>query len=361
MRAAVGGGWPPRAEARAFEAALTCQLVNPLNDEGDPRVEPPRAAASLVIHGFFRGQSFEFRTKLDLHRAADIVVDHPPRLESAGVALQTEAPVRSRLGTVQGAIAFVVDASGSMGPPEGQPADANTKYAIAVKTLERVLRELPAGLIVSVYQFGAARPNHAKVSPEQTIETVFGPARWDPSSAAALGDKLRAAEPWDESPIIRTILRARDDLLALGDIGFRSIVVVTDGDDNRFAQDQLLNPDGKSIPEFLSWWTFRDGKIQLNVVGFRLHRSGDRSEAEGAIPGDLKLPLPGRFYYAEDLDRLEINLTTMMKQEMTFKVRRRAVGSSGRTVTEHFENTHRTPGRRLRAVSGSLAAWGLQS
>ncbi len=184
----------------ARPTAMTCQLLNPLNGEGDPRSEPVRAATSLVIHGFFRGQTFEFRTKLDLHRAADIVIDHPPRLETAGVALQTEAPVRSRLGTAQGAVAFVVDASGSMGPPEGKAADENTKYAVALKALERAFGELPAGLIVSVYQFGAARPNHAKVEPEQTIETVFGPApgppraprpSWKNSERPSLGTNRR--------------------------------------------------------------------------------------------------------------------------------------------------------------------------
>ena len=132
-------------EIVARPTALTCQLLNPLNGEGDPRSEPARAAASLMIQGFFRGQTFEFRTKLDLHRAADIVVDHPPRLEMAGVALQTEAPVRSRLGTAQGAVAFVVDASGSMGPPEGKAADEKTNYAVALKAAGASVRRVAAG------------------------------------------------------------------------------------------------------------------------------------------------------------------------------------------------------------------------
>ena len=140
-------------------------------------------------------------------------------------------------------------------------------------------------------------------------------------------EKLRAAEPWDESPIMRTILRARDDLLALGDVGFKSIVVVTDGDDNRFANDQLLNPKGKSIPEFLSE-AFRDGKVQLNVVGFRAPNEATAAKLKEQFQAIAKLPVPGRFYYVEEFDRLELNLTTMMRQEMTYRVRNEAPATS---------------------------------
>ena len=298
---------------------LTCQFLNPRGGEGDPATDPAVLRPRVAVHGFFRGQRFGSETQVELHRAADVVVTHRPRPESAGLAVRTEAPVRTRYGTAQGAIAFVLDASGSMGPPEGQPADASTKYVVASKALERVLRELPAGLIVSVYLFGAARPNYAAVAAEETIDTVYGPARWNPAQAADIARRVDAATPWDESPIVRTIVKARNDLNALGEIGFKSIVVVTDGDDNRFEKDKVLNPQGQSIPAFLSE-TFKEGKVQVNVVGFRAPDPATEAKMKAQFKSIETLPIPGKFYYLDDLQSLGINLQVVTRQELTYRL-----------------------------------------
>lgn len=326
IRRDAGGG--PGAEAD-----LLCGLEDPSGNEGDPAASPPRATPELKVHGLFRGQRFDFDTRIEQLRAADVVAARRPRPEAGWVSVRTEEPVRTRFGLAQGAIAFVLDASGSMGPPEGQPADDSTKFAVATRALERVLRELPDGLIVSVYSFGAARPNHPVIPPEQTIDTVFGPARWGHDRVGEVIGKLRAAEPWYESPIVRTILRARNDLAALGDVGFKSIVVLTDGDDNRFDRDALLNPTAKPIPAFLAD-AFRDGTVQLNVVGFRAPDPATEAKLREQFKAIATLPLPGRFYYVDDLSRLDVDLRVVMKQDLRYRLSREGL-EARRPVADH--------------------------
>jgi len=125
--------------------------------------------------------------------------------------------------------------------------------------------------------------------------------------------------PWSESPIVRTILAARDDLLSINAPGFKSIVVVTDGDDNRFAEDRIKNPQGKDVPTALKE-SFRDTEIQLNVVGFRPGSTAEMNRMDSQYGVISQLPVPGRFYYVDDAAEIVSNIRSALHRELTFRI-----------------------------------------
>ncbi|MCA1685953.1 MAG: hypothetical protein LC745_08210, partial [Planctomycetia bacterium] len=324
----IGPGATPRLPAR---------LEDPAGDAPARDGHSPREATSTA-HGLFRGQRFDLTTRIDLHRTPETVAAGQPRPTSARVSVRAEDTVFDRSGLSRGAVAVVLDASGSMGPPEGQPFDSRTRYATATRALEQVLRDMPAGTTVSLYVFGEAAPGDAQVPAEQTIRTARPPTRWDPSQLAPLMAEISypRVRPSNGSPIVRTMLRARDDLLRLTDVGLKTIVVVTDGNDTEFETDPLRGPEGKDVATFLKE-SFKDTGIQVNVVAIPqttaplLKKLKDQFDVIGS------LDVPGRFYDANRPLDLVTTLRTVFRQELTYRVvredRRPLTGISALDVT----------------------------
>jgi hypothetical protein len=315
-------------------------MVMTVGDEGEPKLDcrleyqppeapgpgqasppPPRSSSRFAVHGLFRGQRFEHVTRIDLFPRPEQIASHHPLSSLPRVAVRADEGLFKRFGNGTGVVAFVLDASGSMGPPRGEPFTERTRYALATHAMEQVLRELPAGTIVGLYSFGAAPADRRDVPAEETIRTVQPLTRWDPSMTDDLMRRIRYPSilPWSESPIVRTILTARDDLISIGASGFKSIVVITDGDDNRFAEDRIKNPEGKDVPTALRE-AFRDTEIQLNIVGFRSTDAQEMERMNSQFQVISQLPVPGRFYYAEDAVQIVSNIRSVLRRELTYRV-----------------------------------------
>jgi hypothetical protein len=324
----IGPGVSPR---------LPCRLEDPAQAGADPG-GLPHSEATSTASGLFRGQRFDLTTRIDLHRTPKTVAAGQPRPPSGRVAVRAEDPVFERSGVSRGAVAVVLDASGSMGPPRGQSFSETTRYAVATRALEQVLRDMPAGTTVSLYLFGAATPNHEDIAAEQTIRTVRPPTRWDPSQLGPLMAEIRypRVEPWNDSPIVRTMIRARDDLLRLTDSGLKTLVVITDGDDNRFESDPLRGGGGKDIAAFLRE-SFKDTGIQINMITVPLTDPALVQKLQTQFRVIEELPVAGRFYDADRPVDLVTSLRTVFRQELTYRVvgedRRPIPGISARDVT----------------------------
>ena len=173
-----------------------------------PRVEH----STCGMRGLFRGQRFAVETAIDLHLLPEQVVGRHPVPPGASLSVRAQDGVLDRLGTSSGAIAIVLDCSGSMGPAAGQAWGPTTKYREATQALRQVLQGLTKGTVVSVWVFGQAVGFEKTVKDaERTINRIQEPIAWDPGDPGQLKrlmDRVEypALEPWNESPIVRTML-----------------------------------------------------------------------------------------------------------------------------------------------------------
>src|SRR5262249_11202273 len=126
--------------------------------------------------------------------------------------------------------------------------------------------------LISVWTFGQAMGD-AKTAEkaEDTIFNLVPPTVWNPLNTRqrdAVVDRLLVLptlEPWNESPIARTMLQAREDLRKVN--GYKAILMITDGGDNRFERDKELKARYGSFAGFLKS-EFEKSDIALHLVGF---------------------------------------------------------------------------------------------
>src|SRR5439155_9153914 len=183
--------------------------------ERDPPAGPSAERSAVTWRALYRGRRLSQETAVHLHPVAEAILGTAPRPEGAGVAVRAEANLIERYGVAQGALAVVVDCSGSMGPPEGKAMTESTRYRQVTRALRTVLARVPRGTNVSVWVFGQAVGGEKAVGvAERTIERIQSPIRWDRSKAQldAVMRKLEVLEPWNESPIVRAMFAAKADL-----------------------------------------------------------------------------------------------------------------------------------------------------
>jgi hypothetical protein len=334
--------------------SLICQLTSKTLEDAElhPPSQPKVVKTQLAIYGRFRGQRIECVVPIQLHLAPDVtrISCAPPR--TASVAVRADEQLHQAYGEGNGSIAIVLDCTGSMGPPADEPFSSTTKYAEATTALGRVLRRLPHGTTVSLWVFGqAVGPEKTTSKPENTIRQILSPVTWDQTNPAQLSDLLSgisypALEPWNESPIVRAILAAKKDLEGAG--GFKSIVVLTDGIDNRVAEDREVNPDGKDVPTLLRD-AFQNSGIELNIVGFRM--SG-QDEMQGWQQFHVVHSLfpPGTFCTVSESESLAESLDNALRQRLRFWVEKpdlqnvQGMSASGLEVSRNGENNQWYPG-----------------
>ena len=314
--------WPWKASQKTNP--LICDLESKSLREAEvhPPKEPTVAETNLTLHGRFRGQQINGLVPIRLHLAPDITRAGygPPKM--ASVAVRADEPIHRKYGDGNGSVAVVLDCTGSMGPPSGATFTSTTKYAEATAALGRVLGSLPHGTTVSLWVFGQAVGQDKTVKkPESTIRQILAPTSWNPDDPAQLKNLLAqiqypALEPWNESPIVRAILAVKKDLEKAS--GFKTIVVLTDGIDNRVAMDKQVNPDGKDVPTLLRD-SFRKSGIELNIVGFRMSA---KEEAEGWKQFEVVRSLfpPGAFCTVSESESLAEALDAALRQRLRYWV-----------------------------------------
>ncbi|MEQ8849448.1 vWA domain-containing protein [Botrimarina sp.] len=241
------------------------------------------AAATTRFVAWRRGYTASIDVPLTPHAGPAVSIDNPPAPAGAAVALLADGPIGG-----DGAVAFVLDASGSMGRA---PGAASSKYEQAVAELRRLLADTPRGVRVSVWVFGQAQGDAKTVDPpEAAIRRVVDPVSWDPADPGLLDRVARRLaypriEPWNESALGRAVLTASRDLQAAA--GYKAVIAVTDGVDNRFANDPLANPEGESIGDVLSRELSASG-VALHVIGF-------------ALPPDAQRRVQEQFAFVQDM------------------------------------------------------------
>ncbi len=330
-------------DAKTSTGRFVCVITSPTlaaaMDNAPPR--PQVVDSSVTANAWFRGQRFDAQAEICLHLCPNLVVQRPAAPEQASVTVRAAPDLQQQFGGGTGAVAIVLDVSGSMGPPpgsglRGSPAGPSAalgsnapsaspaafKYTEATQALNEVLQKLPSGTVVSVWVFGQAMGSNKTVDDaNRTVTRIQDPIVWNSEDRSQLSRLMAAVrypvlEPWNESPIVRAMLMAKQDLV--GAPGFKSLVVLTDGQDNCFATDKRYNPDGRDIPTALRD-AFASSGIIVNIVGFKVEAK-ERSAALQQFKSVEDWSPPGRFITVDNAQSLADLLHSAMRQRMRYWV-----------------------------------------
>jgi hypothetical protein len=309
---------PPSAR---FRARLGLPMTARVEAGPDDLPRPEPAKSAVVLNGVYRGQSLRRAVPVTFHPVPDVAAVQYPLPDRGRVAVSADDALVTRYGEGGGALAIVLDCSGSMATVTARARDgtaALTKYKEATEALRQVLGRVSRGTVVSLWVFGQAMPPNNAAEAERTIAHVLEPRVWDPQETGLIDDVMRRVEPpnlrpWNESPVVRTMLLARGDLERSG-AGYKSLLVLTDGKDNRFAKDAEVNPEKKDIPTALRD-AFVDSDVEIIVVGYKLS-DADEVEAREQFKVIEGLPRPGRFFAVREAGRLASALARALRPSL---------------------------------------------
>jgi hypothetical protein len=295
--------------------------------------------SDVRLKGYFRGRTLDSITNIQVQLQPTQHAVSLPRPKTARVAVR--APQHQQTDATSGSLAIVLDCSGSMGAPRGQTFDSTAKYAQSLEAVKRILTELPTGIRLSVWTFGQAGQGTKTVVPaEQTIRRVLAPTVWDPSRQASLDSlfsKLQypASEPWNESPMIASLIAAARDLSNQPN-EFKSMIVITDGFDNRIEKDAINNPGLDSVESVIRK-TFAGTGIVLNVVGFRVDQQ-DIARTDQALAVVEKLVPAGRYVRVEKTEDLMRALRKSLSREVRYEIRKLSDASNTPPIASFAES-----------------------
>ncbi|MBA4191466.1 MAG: hypothetical protein C0467_26095 [Planctomycetaceae bacterium] len=299
---------------------LRNDLLKPSEDA--PPATPDPVRSRIGVHALFRGQRLTNTLPAIIYPRPVLTENEFPSPRRASLAIRAAPGLIEKYGASNGTVVFVLDCSGSMGAPEGEEFGPTTKYAQAIKVFEEVLQDLPSGTYISVWVFGQAIGEGKSVDDaERTITRIIPPTKWDPTDAKATEMLLKrvrypALEPWNESPVLRAMLEAKVDLDKA--TGYKTMVVLSDGADNRYEKDRVVNPRGKAVPAVIRD-EFRGSGIAVHVVGFRLPPQ-EEAVVQKQFEVLKELDPPGSFTPAGDVKSLEAALRRALRRTVRYQI-----------------------------------------
>ncbi len=266
FRAGVVAFWdaaaPDRRWPRDTTEAKPGDLVIAIPARTEPVPTAPVVESSAVaVTGYFRGRTFNREVAIDRHPVPHVTAVNRPLGELASVAVRADASLRTRYGNGSGSLHFVVDATGSMGADPDTPGDPG-RYPVACAALEAVLKSIPPGVSVAVSAFG----HRTAPKDDGGFETLLPFTAWTLDAGKqtdAVLTRLRALQPWDESPVVRSVLRAKETLK--GRAGATAVVLIGDGVDTKFADDAEANPKKLAVKDAIRT-AFSTDTAALHVV-----------------------------------------------------------------------------------------------
>lgn len=330
-----------RSQDETKPPTMTTVLCSSLLEE--MRLKPPdtpeAGGTTLTTRALFRGQRLELQMKLQLHPLAELARVQHPQPQLCNLAVRSPKVIQEQHGVSTGSLAIVLDCSGSMGVREGEDFAQKAKYAEATAALRQMLPKIPRGSLVSLWVFGQAVGTERTVAKaEETIRRLIPPTRWNPDDAEKIQKVMAqieypALEPWNESPLVRTMLRAAREDLANAQ-GSKTLLVLTDGMDNRIAGDTEFNPDRKDVPTLLAE-NLRD--IDVRVVAFKVPGK-EQEVARQQFRSVEQLPLPGKYYEITSAADLVITLQEALQKVLPQRMRFWVDGEDNRPVAGAWTN-----------------------
>ena len=331
----------PEASGAAVRFAVSRPSLD-AETEFDPHIVKPRVdPARLSVTGWFRGQPFEAATTVAVHLLPEVIAagPAPPDSPLASLAVRADSAVINRFGEGTGAVAIVLDCSGSMGLDVErfvQFKDAPSKFREAKQALNRVLTTIPEGTLVSLWIFGQARPGISQYQggsgrrqeterPDAHHSPVARMGAWRRDQQEPLMRDLDQLWPFHGTPLIQTMLRARDELLQAK--GLKTLLVLTDGNDSEeekqdFEDPVALKRSQKGLDKIHKKLReqFNQRGITVNMVFFKVDNPKELKQADEVFQVIKTLDPPGQIYRAENLQDLVLALTRLIRQRLMCEI-----------------------------------------
>src|SRR5262249_17721921 len=145
-------------------------------------------------------------------------------------------------------------------------------------------------------------------APEDTIAAVRKPSPWDPKDLGPLMKELEELVPFLETPLVRAMVKAKNEGFPPNATGFKTLLVLTDGMDNRFERkekktgkvigyDDVLQGIRKDT-KLKSWVAkeFEKVGVVINFVGFKVEK-GEAKDLQDQFKDTVEsLDPKGNFY-----------------------------------------------------------------
>jgi hypothetical protein len=146
-------------------------------------------------------------------------------------------------------------------------------------------------------------------------------------------EQLEGFIPWGETPLVHAMVDVGDSGFPANFDGFKTMVVVTDGEDNEFKDDKPLQRrlHSENLGECLIN-AFQKLDVLLNVIGYQVESKeepGFIKQFKDVTVKDLK----GKFYREKDKARLVQVMRKLMRQQLRFQIFH---SDSGRLVDENM-------------------------
>jgi hypothetical protein len=211
------------------------------------RDKPPlKAQSTMTVHGFFRGRYFTHRTPVALHYRPDLEYLQPEKPRTAGVAVQARKDSKRQFSAVNSHLIIILDCSDSMDTLDG---DKVMRFTRVLKALELTLEELPDGITLSLYTFGARSDGNGNVVKRWPRDNKLVP--WKQADRKGLMDELRSLENKDQlahsTPLIKALYEVRNEFQQGDDIA-KMILALTDGVDQADITGKPHFPSGLGDP-----------------------------------------------------------------------------------------------------------------
>jgi hypothetical protein len=340
------------------QAALP-PFVRPIaRPTGTAPVFPVAESGTAHITGFFRGRTTAADAVVDVFRLPDRVAVTTPGLTSTAIAVRADLRMRGKYGIGTGAIAFVLDCSGSLAPPDPKDPTNPGLYPVALKALNELISQMPPGTIITVSVFGQRMPG-VEV-PEKTIREVLPPTQLTFDSGKIIeqiNNDVGSLEPWNPSPIMRAAIRAKESIKN-ENVPFKAVVVITDGVDNRFAEDPE-NKKKRTIRDALRA-EFPDAGVSLSVVALPVE-----TKPEQAVQDEFKevekLRPAGKFVTTKNVQELVEWLRSGLNPRVRFSLDRLVVQGGGADLTAGTETTDNWYSGRLEPGTYQLRVEGAKN
>ncbi|MBV9125306.1 MAG: VWA domain-containing protein, partial [Planctomycetes bacterium] len=265
---------------------------------------PPEAAqAGATLHVRYRGQVIDFPTDVYMFSEPDVIAYEDTPRDKAAIAVRANEDFEG-----QGALAIVLDCSGSMNVPS--KAGGETKFNEALDALQEVLQTIPRGTKVGVWIFGQKEN-------EGVIQQLQAPDTWDPENnfgqLKRLMQKLRAITPYYETPLVKGIVTAKDALLDMRGLkGIKSMLVLTDGMDTEFKPQNRI---GAYLKE-----QFVDTDIFVNMVFYKFDPPEDQAKAIAQFEAIRDLDVPGQLFQETDASKLAATMLQALRPKLRLEV-----------------------------------------
>ena len=146
---------------------------------------------------------------------------------------------------------------------------------------------------------------------------MLPPVPWRADLLTGLINQLTSIRLWNKSAVVRVMLQAAQDLEGVE--GYRALVVLTDGEDNRWLRDAEANPQQLDVAPALRA-RFDQSGIAVHVIAYRVNDSLERDRTQAQFQVVTQLKTPGSFLLADEAGMLAERLERSMPRGLNYRV-----------------------------------------